>query len=223
MRVLSFYLNSVSALKYFIFLIDLIELYILQSHAKFVFSFKYLGNSVKRILGLLFISISLSSCLTPPSVVNDVHMNDKTAYGSIATAYYAVFSFLQVQPFYSTTAGYGFKTVYAAFDRVNFEEAWSFGKRLEFTKGTFERQPCFQAPCMVFSNGIVILTEAEFLEASSNGFAFELVGKSGKVVGKVNPQAFRDALKLKSKLGPPAAPSVSSSAEQVVAGQEGNQ
>ncbi|MHC1548947.1 hypothetical protein [Phyllobacterium sp. K27] len=174
---------------------------------------------VKRILGLLLVLIALSSCLTPPSVVNDVHMNDKTAYGSVATAYYAVFSFLQVQPFYSTKVGYGFKTVYAAFERVNFEEAWSFGKQLEFTKGSFARQPCFQAPCMVFSNGIVTLSEAEFLAASSNGFAFELVGKSGKVVGKVGPQAFRYALKLKSKLGPHASPSVNRSAETVVIGE----
>lgn len=174
---------------------------------------------MRRILGLLFIAIALSSCLTPPAIVNDVHMDNKTAYGSVATAYYALFSFLQVQPFYSTKAGYGFKTVYAGFEKVTFDEAWSFGKQLEYTKGGFKRQICFQAPCMIFSDGIVALSETDFLAASSNGFAFELVGKSGKVVGKVGSQAFRDALKLKSKLGPdassPAAPAATGAVADV--------
>ena len=173
---------------------------------------------MRRILGLLLIAIVLSSCLTPPVIVNDVHMDNKTAYGSVATAYYAIFSFLQVQPFYSTKAGYGFKTVYAGFEKVTFDEAWSFGKQLEYSKGGFNRQTCFQAPCMVFSNGIVTLSEEDFLAASSNGFAFELVGRSGKVVGKVGPQAFRNALKLKDKLGPDVNSLTAPSTASVVAG-----
>ncbi|CAN7397907.1 hypothetical protein LJR231_002480 [Phyllobacterium sp. LjRoot231] len=136
-------------------------------------------------------------------------MGDKTAYGPVVTANYAIFTFLQVRPFYSTKAGYGFKTVYASFDRVSFDQAWSFGKELEYVKGSTERQPCFQAPCMVTTNGIVTLSEEDFLAAATKGYEFELVGKSGKVTGKAAALAFREALKLKSKLGPTiAAPTI---------------
>ncbi|HMF66310.1 MAG TPA: hypothetical protein VK602_01725, partial [Phyllobacterium sp.] len=52
------------------------------------------------------------------------------------------------------------------------------------------------------------MDETDFIAAASKGFEFELVGKAGKIVGKVPAQAFRTVLDMKGRLKPAPTPQV---------------
>jgi hypothetical protein len=69
---------------------------------------------VRRIFVLPALAIALCSCITQSAIVKDVHVGDQIAYGPVVTAYYAVFEFLQIRPFYSMKSGYGFETRFAS-------------------------------------------------------------------------------------------------------------
>jgi len=163
---------------------------------------------VKRIFILLALAIALCSCITQSAIVKDVHVGDQIAYGPVVTAYYAVFEFLQIRPFYSMKSGYGFETRFNSYGKASFVEAWSFGKQLDYSKGVSQKGICFQAPCLIEETGIVLLSEADFLAAAQNGFAFALVGKLRRINGKASAQAFGEVLKLKKQLVAPAASTI---------------
>jgi hypothetical protein len=162
---------------------------------------------VRRIFVLPALAIALCSCITQSAIVKDVHVGDQIAYGPVVTAYYAVLEFLQIRPFYSMKSGYGFETRFASYGKASFIAAWSFGKQLDYSKGVSQKRICFQAPCMIEETGLVLLSEADFLAAEQNGFAFALVGKLRRINGKASAQAFGAVLKLKKQLAP-AAPAV---------------
>lgn len=162
---------------------------------------------MKIILALLCAVMALASCQTS-TVVKDVHMRSDTAYGPSVMAYYALFTSLSVQPYYSTTVGYGFKTRYVGPGKSLISEAWSYGKQLQFIKGLSTRMPCYIRPCVPTreDTGMVAMDEADFIAAASKGFDFELAGKAGKIVGRIPAHAFRRVLDLKSSMKlPPAA------------------
>ncbi len=163
---------------------------------------------MKRIFILLALAIALCSCITQSAIVKDVHVGDQIAYGPVVTAYYAVFEFLQIRPFYSMKSGYGFETRFNSYGKASFVEAWSFGKQLDYSKGVSQKGICFQAPCLIEETGIVLLSEADFLAAAQNGFAFALVGKLRRINGKASAQAFGEVLKLKKQLVAPAASTI---------------
>lgn len=162
------------------------------------------------------LAVGLSSCQSA-GVVKDVHMGSEIAYGPEVFASYMGFQSLKAQPFYSTKSGYGFTTLNVSPFRSALSEAWSYGKQFEFTKGTTTKSICFVQPCIPMSQetGIVAMDEADFLNAARNGFTFELVGKSTKVVGKIPATAFQKALEEKTTLTPRA--SVAASAANTVA------
>ncbi|MBA8878443.1 hypothetical protein [Phyllobacterium myrsinacearum] len=134
-------------------------------------------------------------------------MRSDTAYGPSVMAYYALFTSLSVQPYYSTTVGYGFKTRYVGPGKSLISEAWSYGKQLPFTKGLSTRIPCYFQPCVPTreDTGMVSMDEADFAAAASKGFEFELAGKAGKIVGSIPAHAFRRVLDLKSGMKLPSA------------------
>jgi hypothetical protein len=162
---------------------------------------------VKTILTLLCATMALASCQTS-TVVKDIHMRSDTAYGPSVMAYYALFTSLSVQPYYSTTVGYGFKTRYVGPGKSLISEAWSYGKQLPFTKGLSTRIPCYIRPCAPTreDTGMVTMDEADFVAAASKGFEFELAGKAGKIVGSIPAHAFRRVLDLKSGMKLPDVP-----------------
>ena len=47
------------------------------------------------------------------------------------------------------------------------------------------------------------MSEADFMNASKNGFEFELLGTGATIVGEVPPTAFQSALAEKEKLDAP--------------------
>ena len=157
---------------------------------------------VRRIFILPALAIALCSCITQSAIVKDVHVGDQIAYGPVVTAYYAVFEFLQIRPFYSMKSGYGFETRFDSYGKASFIEAWSFGKQLDYSKGASQKGICFQAPCLIEETGIVLVSEADFLAAAQNGFAFALVGKLRRINGNASAQAFGAVLKLKKQLAP---------------------
>jgi hypothetical protein len=157
---------------------------------------------VRHVFVLPALAIALCSCITQSAIVKDVHVGDQIAYGPVVTAYYAVFEFLQIRPFYSMKSGYGFETRFNSYGKASFLEAWSFGKQLDYSKGVSQKAICFQAPCLIEETGLVLLEEADFLAAAQNSFAFALVGKFRRINGKASAQAFSQVLKLKKQLAP---------------------
>ncbi len=73
---------------------------------------------------------------------------------------------------------------------------------------------------MNVEQGVVSMNETDFVAAASNGFEFELVGRAGKVVGKIPARTFRTVLDMKSKLKPTppiaAAPATTDAAPEKV-------
>ncbi len=168
---------------------------------------------MKAVLALLFAAVMLVACQTS-TVVKDVHMASDTAYGPDVMAYYAVFTSLSAQPFYSTTVGYGFKTRYVGPSKSMISQAWSYGKQLQFTGGLSTKVPCYLLPCSPTreDTGVVSMDEADFVAAATKGFDFELAGKAGKIVGRIPAHAFRRVLDLKSTMKLPRCPVTCSTA-----------
>ena len=163
---------------------------------------------MKRFLGLAFAALLLSACQTP-AVVKDVHLGADIVYGGDVIAYYALIEALHVTPLYSTRSGFGLKTSFQSPRKMYFLEAWSYGKQFDYVKGMTTKSVCLIQPCMPMSaeQGIMSMDEADFIAAASKGFEFELVGKAGKIVGKVPAQAFRTVLDMKGRLKqPPTSP-----------------
>jgi len=167
------------------------------------------GKIVKRMLSLPLMAMILSSCQTP-AVVKDVHMGADIVYGADVIAYFGLVEALHARPLYSTKSGFGLKTSFQSPRKMGFLESWSYGKQFDYVKGTTEKTLCLIPPCMPMSaeQGIVSMGDADFVAAASKGFEFELVGKAGKVVGRVPAQTFRTVLDMKSKLKPALAPPI---------------
>lgn len=144
----------------------------------------------------------LSSCQTT-SVVKDVHMGADIVSGGYVIAYIGLIEALHVAPVYSTKDGFALKTSFQSPRRMKFVEAWSYGKQFSYSKTVTEKMMCLLPPCapMVAEQGIILMTDAEFTEAASHGFEFQLVGKTGKIVAKMPAQSFRAILDLKNKHG----------------------
>jgi len=160
---------------------------------------------VKTILALLFAAVLLVSCQTS-RVVKDVHMRSDTAFGPDVLAYLDLFMSLNAQPYYSTTVGYGFKTLYTGQGKSHLSQAWSYGRQMRFERGVSRRAACFFRPCLPTreETGVVAMDEADFVAAATKGLDFELAGKAGKIVGRIPAHAFRRVLDLKSSMKLPS-------------------
>lgn len=157
---------------------------------------------MKRILSLTLV-VALCACQTP-AVVKDVHMGADIVYGSNVMAYYGLIESLHARPLYSTKSGFGMQTSFQSPRRLSILEVWSYGKQFDYAKGLTEKMPCLIPPCapMNVEQGVVSMGETDFVTAASKGFEFEMVGRGGKVIGKIPAQAFRTVLEMKNRLKP---------------------
>jgi hypothetical protein len=137
------------------------------------------------------------------------------AYGSFINVAVGTSDWLYIRPFISSKSDYGFSTSYATDDKILVTEAWSYGKKFRYSKGVIRTRRCRDGNCPAVESGIVFLSEPEFQTAAVNGFEFELIGKLGKVTGRIPAQAFREVLNLKSKLDPVATAPASGSSTSV--------
>lgn len=145
---------------------------------------------------LIALAAGLAACQSAPKVVSDKHTGETVAYGAGVSAYAGAFDSMRARPFHSSKGSFGIQTTYSNYGWIFIHEAWSHGRQLAYVPGATNVTMCAGGGgCITQESGVIAMTESEFRAAARDGFEFELLGRNGRVAGKVSAAAFQSALK----------------------------
>lgn len=145
-------------------------------------------------------TVGLAGCQTGPGTATDVHTGKSVVYSSIQSPYTGLFDFMQARAAYSNKGGYGVSVSYSAYGWAHLREAWSYGTQFPFERGPSDISMCGGAGgCITTETGRIGMTESQFRKAAKDGFTFELVGTTGKAVGKMKAKPFQEVLERMGK------------------------
>lgn len=153
---------------------------------------------IKKFLYSTALAISLAACANEPQQIRDVH----TGISAGVSKKYSVYSNFLVnvtgQAFIATK---GAETRYGIY--VNqiatgtgwsfFNSAYSFGVQLPYERGNSTVLGCSSVGCSTQEEGSILLTQAQFAQASRNGMEIKLQGPRGGVVIRIPATAFQEA------------------------------
>jgi hypothetical protein len=147
------------------------------------------------------LGLTLSACVNEPQIMNDVHTGVNAGISRSYPGYQNLLVSVNTQAFVAernNEIAYGIYINQIATMQgwSFFQEAYSFGTKLEYIRGNEEVLDCNSA-CTTREQGLIKLSEKQFMDATKSGFEGELVGDGNSVVIKVPAIAFQEALSIK--------------------------
>jgi len=153
---------------------------------------------IKNILFSAALTFSLAACANEPQQIRDVH----TGISAGVSKRYPVYSNLLVdvtgQAFIATKGAETRYGIYVSQIATGtgwafFNSAYSFGVQLPYERGNSAVLGCSSIGCSTREEGSILLTPAQFAQASRNGMEIKLQGSGGGVVIQVPAAAFQEA------------------------------
>ncbi|MBK3745949.1 hypothetical protein G3A39_43160 [Paraburkholderia aspalathi] len=154
--------------------------------------------SFRIIFMSILAAIMLSSCQGTAGVVRDHHTGKTVAHSKSYPISSGLLHNANAVAAWSSTAGYQVTVEYYATGGSwkFFREAWSHGKRFPYYVTSEKVMGC-AAGCTLYETGSIIMSQQDFTQAATKGFAFKLVGRGGSFEGRLPASAFQEVLSLR--------------------------
>lgn len=161
-------------------------------------------NFMKTSL-LCVVSALLASCQA--GTVYDKHTGNTIVFSERVQINGGLLHSLNARAVHSQRKGYGIAIEYmnTGLGWAFLEQAWSFGRQLEYDVGNRTVLGC-GGGCSIEETGAIRLNEQDFRQAAVHGFEFKLIGRADSIEAKMPASAFRQVLGQMSGAGAPIGP-----------------